>query len=133
MSEETTPPEESKIHVDSDWKKRARDERELADDTKDRMAGEAGRDRPPLPEATLATHVTQLATQTAFALGDLEARDEEPGEPDLPLARFLIDTLAMLEEKTRGNRSEAETRILEDALYGLRLRYVEKTRSAPEA
>ena len=133
MTEEPRPAEEGRIHVDAGWKERARKERDLAGDMADAEAAGARKDRPALPHATFATHVAQLATQAAFALGDIEPERGKPSEPDLPLAGFLIDTLAMLEEKTRGNRSEDETRLLEETLYGLRLRFVERTRSASQA
>ncbi|MBN2489236.1 MAG: DUF1844 domain-containing protein [Planctomycetes bacterium] len=130
MTEEARPDEESKIHIDTGWKERARKERDLAGEMADVEAAAGEKDRPPLPEATLSTHVAQLATQAALALGDIEPGGGKPAEPDLELAGFLIDTLAMLEDKTKGNRREDESRILEEALYGLRLRFVERTRSA---
>jgi hypothetical protein len=48
---------------------------------------------------------------------------------NLPLARQTIDLLSLLQEKTKGNLNGPEERILGQALYDLRLRYVEVTRS----
>ena len=51
-------------------------------------------------------------------------KDEEP-EPNLPLARHSIDLLSMLQEKTRGNLSIDEQRLLENGLTELRFRFVQ--------
>jgi Domain of unknown function (DUF1844) len=48
------------------------------------------------------------------------------GALDLPLARQTIDILALLEEKTRGNLSGAEERLLHQVLFDLRMRYARK-------
>ena len=49
----------------------------------------------------------------------------QSGEPDLGLASQTIDTLALLQEKTRGNLDDEERRLLESLLYELRMRFVE--------
>jgi hypothetical protein len=51
-------------------------------------------------------------------------------EKNLPLARHTIDSLEMLQDKTRGNLDVEETRLLESLLYELRMRFVEAS-SAP--
>ena len=54
-------------------------------------------------------------------------------ERDLPQAKNSIDILGMLEEKTKGNLSDNEKRLLEHALYELRMNYVEESnRPTPE-
>ena len=63
--------------------------------------------------------VLSLNTSALLQLG-------EGGELDLPLARQTIDILAMLEEKTRGNLSGAEERLLHQVLFDLRMRYARK-------
>jgi hypothetical protein len=50
---------------------------------------------------------------------------------NLTSAGHAIDVLTMLEEKTRGNLSDDERRLLEGALYELRLKYVEASRKGP--
>jgi hypothetical protein len=52
-------------------------------------------------------------------------KEEEQPEPDLPHARHSIDLLAMLEEKTKGNLTLEEQRMLENGLTELRFRYVQ--------
>jgi hypothetical protein len=49
----------------------------------------------------------------------------EPGRPaDLERARFFVDVLQLLEGKTAGNLEPGETKLLEEALYNLRMQYV---------
>ena len=76
-----------------------------------------------LPPASFATLVQSLLTQVLFYLGDLATRGGEP-MINLDMAKHNIDTLSVLEEKTRGNLSEEEKRLLDAALYEARMRYV---------
>jgi hypothetical protein len=70
-----------------------------------------------------------LATEAVIALG--EAPDPATGQRrrELPHAAGLIDLLALLREKTEGNRSAEETQTLDELIYDLQLRYVEATKS----
>jgi hypothetical protein len=83
----------------------------------------------PLPPPTFEFLVFSLKTQAEMRLGllsfDPSAEKEE--EPDFPAARHAIDMLAMLTEKTRGNLSIEEQRLIENALTELRFRYVQVT------
>ncbi len=72
--------------------------------------------------------VLSLSTSALMQMG--EATDQEPMEPDLALARQTIDLLGVLEEKTRGNLSGAEERLLQQVLNDLRVRFVRKHRNA---
>jgi hypothetical protein len=65
-----------------------------------------------------------MQTQMQLGLFHLGG-DEENAEPNLPLARHSIDMLAMLQEKTRGNLSVDEQRLLENGITELRFRYVQ--------
>jgi hypothetical protein len=69
--------------------------------------------------------VAVLAEPIALFLGDARLPDGQTME-DLERARHYIDLLSVLQEKTRGNLGAAEAATLEDLLYRLRLRYVEK-------
>jgi len=80
----------------------------------------------PLPPATLGFLILSLRTQAEMYLGMLHAGDEQDRpEPDFRIARHTIDLLAMLEEKTRGNVTIEEQRLLENSLTELRFRYVQ--------
>jgi hypothetical protein len=76
--------------------------------------------------------VISLAHTAAVHFGDVA----EPGEPapaaaNLPAAQQIIDILALLEEKTRGNLTAEERQVLEQVLYELRMRYVSLRDDAP--
>ena len=86
-------------------------------------AGEA------LPKIDFSTLVLSLATSAMVHMGlvpDPE-RGESP-EKNLALAHQTIDTLDMLQHKTRGNLDDEESKLLQSVLYELRMNYV-KARS----
>ena len=71
------------------------------------------------------TLVSYLSTTAMFQLGVLPGPGGERIPPDMVSARRTIDLMEVLQDKTRGNLTPAETRLLEDVLYELRLSYVE--------
>lgn len=80
-----------------------------------------------LPTPQFLDLVGLLAEPVALYLGDAPGPEGQSIE-NTPLARFHIDLLDVLRKKTEGNLDEAERAVLEDVIYRLRLRYVEKTR-----
>jgi hypothetical protein len=91
---------------------------------------EAARARggPDLPAIDFTTLVLSLSHSALVHLGDAP----DPGGDvaiSLPMARQSIDLIAMLQDKTRGNLSGEEERTLAQALFDLRMRYVEVTKS----
>jgi hypothetical protein len=74
---------------------------------------------------SFAAFVLSLATTAAVHFGDLaDPNSGEKHEPDLQAAAHLIEILGLLEEKTRGNLTTDEQRLLGQILYELRIRYV---------
>jgi hypothetical protein len=70
--------------------------------------------------------VISLATSAAIHFGDAaEPGGDKAPEPNLEGARQMIDILALLEEKTKGNLTAEERQVLDQVLYELRLRFVE--------
>ena len=81
---------------------------------------------PPDPGLTFSGFILTLATTAAVHFGDIaDPNTGEPGEPNLPAAAQMIELIAMLQERTKGNLIEPEERLLDDLLYELRLRYVQ--------
>lgn len=80
---------------------------------------------PSLPAVDFHTFVLSLGSSALLHLGELEHPDVGAPQKDLPLAKHTIDILVMLEEKTRGNLTPAEEKLIGSLLYDLRLRYVE--------
>jgi hypothetical protein len=80
----------------------------------------------PIPPANFLFLVESILMQAQVQLGllNLGENDERP-EPNLPLARHSLDLLAMLQEKTKGNLTGEEQRLLENGLTELRFRFVQ--------
>ena len=76
-----------------------------------------------MPEASFPTLVNSLVTQILLYLGDLTPRGVEP-QVNLDMAKFNVDLLAVLEAKTKGNLTPEEQKLLDNALYETRMRYV---------
>ncbi len=78
------------------------------------------------PEADFSFFVTTLALQTSVSLGALANPATKMTEENLPQAKFLIDTLGMLKDKTKGNLNDEEAHLLDNVLYELRMQYIAK-------
>lgn len=77
-----------------------------------------------MPPIDFNTFILSLASATMIDLGEMEGPDGRK-HPNLPMARHHIDLLAMLQEKTRGNLSGEEERLLHQVLYDLRMRFIQ--------
>jgi Domain of unknown function (DUF1844) len=82
-----------------------------------------------LAEPTLSTLLLSLSTQALMHLGEIPDVTTGQSTRDLPAARSIIDLIAVLENKTRGNLDAAESALLDRILYDLRMRFVEIARS----
>jgi hypothetical protein len=82
-----------------------------------------------LPSVDFATFVLSLSHSALVHLGQAANPDTGRIDQSLPLARQTIDLIAMLEDKTRGNLSGDEERLVGQILFDLRMRYVELTKS----
>jgi hypothetical protein len=80
-----------------------------------------------LPEVTLATFIFSLSSSALLHLGEIPDPETNQVQVRLPLAKHVIDTLGMLQEKTKGNLDPDEDNLLKSMLYDLRLRYVQKS------
>ena len=113
-------------HSDEDWKARAEAERKKLAEKLGSLSEEERR----LPPASFMTLMSTFTTQAMVSLGEMKIPGLEERELDLDGAKFAIDTLAVLKDKTKGNLTPEEERALDDVLQGLRLRYVHKSGAA---
>ncbi len=81
-----------------------------------------------IPEASFSLFVSSLTTQALISLGEVDNPFSKTKEQNVDQAKFTIDTLQIIKDKTSGNLTDDETRLLDTALYDLRMRYVEKSR-----
>lgn len=145
---------EFSLHVDTDWKKQAQEEkRRLAEEQAKKAAsaaapaaaatpfaaggpattsprdprggaptGAAGaRGRREMPQASFGTLVSSIATQVLYYLGDV---GQTEGPVNLDMAKYQLDTLGVIEDKTSGNLTDDEQKLLDTALYEARSRFV---------
>lgn len=113
---------EKKIIIDEDWKTEARKEKEkLAEEEKDSKAQAEQRRLPP---ADFQGLISMLATQAFFGMGLLRSEENKDVPPDMEMAKYNIDLLGILEEKTKGNLNEEEAKLFESTLHQLRMAYV---------
>jgi hypothetical protein len=87
--------------------------------------GKKATDDEALPGVDFSTFVLSLSHSALMDLGQAPHPETGSVEKTLPLARQTIDLLSMLEEKTKGNLSGDEERLLTQILFDLRMRYVE--------
>lgn len=126
MSDNPNPSEEPKIIVDEDWKSQVAKEKEALKEQAEKAPKEPKPDGQDfeMPPASFMVLLSTLATQAMAALGFIP--DPATGQPNVnrPMAKHFIDTLAMLQEKTKGNLTDEEAAHLRDGLHQLRMSYV---------
>ena len=137
MADNSGEPKDKK--VDEDWKKKAQDEKSGIEgggtiigggkpEAAEAPEAEAGGEDFEIPPASFAGLVSGLAAQGYIFLGLMENPVSGAVEKNLDAARHVIDTLAMLIEKTKGNLTEAEKAYIENLTYGLQMQFVEASK-----
>jgi len=108
--------------VDEEWKRRAEEEKKrLAEETKSKPPPREG----PPPKPTFVFLVSGLVSQALIGLGEVANPLTKKRETNLDEAKFAIDTLQLLDDKTKGNLTKEEKKYLDAMLYDLRMRFIE--------
>lgn len=109
-------------NIDESWKEKAETQKEKpqAADEKEGQPGEAGE-----YEVDFTGYVTSLGFQAMIFLGEIPHPATNQTEKNLKQAKFLIDTMVLLRDKTKGNLTQQEQSILDAAVYELQMKYVE--------
>lgn len=81
-----------------------------------------------LPKIDLTTFFLSISSAAYMGLGIVPTVNGEPPQIDLELARQNIDLLELMYEKTKGNRTLEEDRLIEQLLFEIRLKFLEKQR-----
>lgn len=81
-----------------------------------------------MPEVTFQAFVMSLNTSVLYHLGEIPDPVTGKREHDLDLARHGIDTLTLMEEKTKGNLTDEEAKMLRDILYDAKMKYVQASK-----
>lgn len=109
-----------KKHVDESWKESVQRENKETDKPKQETQG--------TPEVSFGLFITGLMMEALISLGDLENPITHKKEINMQHAKLLIDTLEMLQKKTKNNLEKDENEALGSMLYDLRMRFVAKTK-----
>jgi hypothetical protein len=112
MSEQNRD-EALKKKVDDAWKAEAAKEK-----------SETGENKAEALEVNFNFFATSLMMQALVALGEVENPITKKKESNKIHAKFMIDTLSMLQDKTRNNLTKEESEMLESILYDLRMRFI---------
>lgn len=86
-----------------------------------------------LPTLDFATFILSLSHSALMHLGEAPHPDTNKIEANLQLAKQNIDLLGVLEDKTKGNLTGDEERLLAQVLFDLRMRYVERSKGSSSA
>jgi hypothetical protein len=81
----------------------------------------------PLPEVNFSTFVLSLSSSILLHLGEIADPQSGEKKKDLALAKQTIDIITLLKDKTKGNLTEEEQKLLEHILYDMRMRFVKAT------
>ncbi len=115
MDDKSNKEDIARKKVDESWKEAVE---------KEMKAGQGGPEAP--IEASFQLFVTGLMMEALIALGEVENPISKKKESLPAHAKFIIDILVMLKEKTKGNLASDESNMLEAILYELRMKYVAK-------
>ena len=128
-------------HVDESWKEQASLEKNilaeepaqhaapeqiLPNDPTDQTQGlEGDVQEGQAVEINFLNYITSLGFQAMIFMGEIPNPVTNKVDKNLEQAKFLIDTLSMLKEKTEGNLTEQEKTLLENSVYELQMKYVQ--------
>ena len=115
-------------YVDESWKDAVSSDKGKKEDVP--IIGGSQESTPSEPEAentelNFLNYLSSLVFQSMIFLGDMPNPVTNKSEKNLPQAKFLIDTLVLLRDKTKGNLLKEEEDLLNGAIYELQMRYVD--------
>lgn len=112
--------DEQRKNIDESWKEQAIKEKQAVNSEKEFVA----------PEPDFSFFITTLSLQAAISLGQIPNPTTNKKDLDLKQAKFLIDTLDMLRDKTKGNLTAEESGLIENIVYELKMQYISQNKGA---
>ena len=128
-------------YVDESWKEQASQEKNVLaeeparqaspeqilpnDPTNQVQGSEGDAQQGQAVEINFLNYITSLGFQAMIFMGEIPNPVTNEIDKNLEQAKFLIDTLSMLKEKTEGNLTEQEKILLENSVYELQMKYVQ--------
>ncbi|MBV6516616.1 MAG: hypothetical protein HPKKFMNG_02302 [Planctomycetes bacterium] len=117
---EDCPDKKPKLVIDSDWKQQVEREKQQMEEELKRSFER----KTDLPPADFMLHCASLGTQALILMGALAHPETGQYVVDLEQARFLIDTIEVLQAKTKGNLTPEEDQSLKNLLGDLKVEWV---------
>jgi len=112
--------EEKEKKIDETWKETVKEEKKTSKTNKENE----------IPTPDFKFFLSSLGLQAMIALGELENPLTRNKEDNLPQAKYLIDILGVIKEKTKNNLDKEEAELLDNLLYQLRTIYISKANKA---
>ena len=81
-----------------------------------------------IPAVDFSTFILSLSTSALLHLGEIPDPQTQTTAKNLELAKHIIDMIDMIKQKTKGNLTEVEARLVDNILYDLRIKYVNKAK-----
>lgn len=122
-----------KKEVDESWKQSVAAEKEKIKDAPASPSDETAPSSPEpeaeedrqIPDVDFASFVSSLAFQALIFLGEIpHPMDENQVSQNLPQAKYIIDTLVMFRDKTKGNLTKEEEEVINVSIYELQVKYI---------
>lgn len=110
---------ENEKQVDESWKESAFQQDDATDD-------KPSTDSKDTMEVNFTNYITSLGFQAMIFLGEIPSPMTNKDETNLDQAKFLIDTMSLIKDKTKGNLTKEEDNLLNASVYELQMKYVEK-------
>lgn len=131
MNDKAAADDSQKIIIDEDWKSKVEAEKEALKQTPGEATAPAKKAddvaQPPLgelPPASLEVLVSMLATQASIELGQGADPQSQNAREHFAIGKHFIDLLGVLDEKTKGNVTADEAKMLDAVLHDLRMAYI---------
>jgi hypothetical protein len=123
----------SEKHVDESWKDSMAEERSRThEDGQCGCGGDSCDGHHEEAEVSFLNYIMSMGYQAMIFLGEVPHPATGNPEKNIRQAKFLIDTLAVLKEKTKGNLDPQEESLLSASLYELQMKYVEISQKESE-
>jgi Domain of unknown function (DUF1844) len=126
--------DQKKIIIDEDWKSQVQAEKEAAKQQATEPAAAEGPPRNgdfPMPPASLELLITTLVTEAMISLGQVPHPHTGETVFHPQQAKYLIDTIDVLRDKTKGNVTPEESELMEHLLHQLRIAFVAQSANPP--
>jgi len=77
-----------------------------------------------MPAPTFSTFIASLSSSAMVQLGEIAEPTTGQNQKNMPMAKHTIDIIALLQEKTKGNLTNEENKLIQNVLTDLRMRYI---------